>query len=81
MIITNEIQTDVHYTTDIPEEYILTLVNLGVIEHVQTTVTDYSVHRYFVKPEDAHEFVLNDHRTDSSVSEGLTDQIVMGNLV
>lgn len=68
MILTNEIQTDVHYAQDIPEEYLRTLVDLGVIVHVQTTLSDTGVHRYFAKCEDAHPYRVYNLRLEPGLS-------------
>lgn len=44
----NEIQED-YYTQEIDLTTIQVLLDIGVLAHSQTTVTDYTIHRYFVR--------------------------------
>lgn len=73
---TNEVQTDHGYDQDIPLEHLRSLVRLNALVHVQTTVTDYSTHRYFAPLNMAHEYVVNDLRRDTNTSAKNTEQIL-----
>lgn len=63
MFVINEVQTSTYYTQDIPEEHLRTLVEINALVHVQTSVGDGFVHRYFATPKDAHPYTLKDYRS------------------
>lgn len=74
----NEVQTKSGYDQDIPLEHLKSLVRIGALVHVQTTVLTPGIHRYFSTVEDAHEYVVSDLRYDTSetLDEAAVGQIV-----
>lgn len=63
----NEVQTGTGFDQDVPLEHLRSLVRIKALVHVQTTVLDYGIHRYFVPLEDEHDYVVSDMRNDRSV--------------
>lgn len=62
----NEVQGPSDFNQDIPLENLRTLVDIGVLVHVQTSVYGDKAHRYFVPASEAHPYVVvnNSHTAD-----------------
>lgn len=75
--VVNEIQGPADCTHEVSLEAIKTLVDMGVLVHVQTSVYDSHIHRFFVPIQDAHDYRVRDWRSNENVPlMGNTTQIV-----
>ena len=63
MRVINEIQAD-EASQDVPFEWIEAMLNLGVLFHVQTSVYNTHIHRYFVPLDGFHEYRVEDFRVN-----------------
>lgn len=73
MKIINEVQGLNDFTQDMPLDILKTLVDRGHLVHVQTSRYGDRVHRYFVFPEDAHPYRVNDYNTGKMGVEALDE--------
>ena len=71
----NEVQAHDGFSQDIPFEQLKVLVDIGVIHHVQTSLYETHIHRYFVPSEDKHSYVVYDY-SQGVWDISIADQVV-----